>query len=67
MALEIQDVLRERRFLAAFPSWRIFSLSNGAVWRAERDENGEIVVTVRFTLPDLLDRLQEIEGPAEAE
>jgi hypothetical protein len=66
VALDIDDVLRERRFLAASPQWNIFSLKNGAVWRAERDEHGEIVIAVRFTLRELLDRLEEISGPADA-
>ena len=50
MALDMADVMRERRFLAAHPEWNIFSAGHGARWTAERDEDGEIVVAVRFTL-----------------
>jgi hypothetical protein len=41
----------------------IFSAARGARWTAERDEEGEVIVTVRFTLRELLDRLEEIAPP----
>ena len=59
-------MIRERQFLAAHPEWNIFSAGHGARWTAERDEDGEIVIAVRFTLRELLDRLEEID-PSEAD
>jgi hypothetical protein len=67
MALDLEDVIRERRFLAAHLEWDIFSAGHGARWTAERDEHGEIVIAVRFTLRELLDRLEEISVPADAD
>jgi hypothetical protein len=67
MALDIEDVIRERQFLAAHPEWNIFSAGHGARWTAERDEHGEIVIAVRFTLRELLERLEEISGPADSD
>jgi hypothetical protein len=67
MALDIADVIRERRFLAAHPESNIFSAGHGARWTAERDEDGEIVVAVRFTLREPLDRLEDISGPPGAD
>jgi hypothetical protein len=49
------------------PLQRRISAGHGARWTAERDEDGEIVVAVRFTLRELLDRLEDISGPPGAD
>ena len=56
MALPIEQVLREQRFIAAHPQWRIYRL--GDRFSAECAKPNRIVA--KFTLPELLDRLDEI-------
>jgi hypothetical protein len=60
MTLPIDQVIRERRFLAANPEWQIFSQDRGSRFTAECDEPNRVVVAM--SLRELLDRLEEIVG-----
>lgn len=61
MALSADQVIRERRFLAANPEWSIFSQDKGSRFTAERDD--PIHVVVALSLSELLDKLEAITGP----
>jgi hypothetical protein len=58
MPLPIDQVIRERRFLAASPEWSIHSQDRGSRFTAECDEPNRVVVAL--SLRELLDRLEEI-------
>jgi hypothetical protein len=58
MPLPIDQVIRERRFLAANPEWSIHSHDKGGRFVAECDEPNRVVVAL--SLRELLDRLEEI-------
>ena len=58
MALPVDQVIRERRFLAANPQWSIHSQDKGSRFTAECDDPNRVVVAL--SLRQLLDRLEEI-------
>lgn len=60
MGLPLDQVIRERRFLAGHPEWSIFSQDKGSRFTAECDEPNRIVVAL--SLRELLDRLESIVG-----
>jgi hypothetical protein len=60
MSLPIEQVIRERRFLAANPEWSIHSHDRGKRFVAECDDPNHVVVAP--SLRELLDRLEEIAG-----
>jgi hypothetical protein len=63
MALDLADVIRERRFLAANSKWEIRSADHGAVWSAELAEPGRVHLIVCLSHRALLDRLEEVAPP----
>jgi hypothetical protein len=63
MALPVDQVIRERRFLAAHSEWQIFAQDRGSRWTAECDEPNHLVTAL--SLRELLDRLDSIVGDAE--
>ncbi|HWG62440.1 MAG TPA: hypothetical protein VG253_12080 [Streptosporangiaceae bacterium] len=58
MALPLDQVIREQRFLTAHPEWSIFSQDKGSRFTAECTE--PIHVIAALSLRELLDRLDEI-------
>lgn len=58
MSLPVDQVIRERRFLAAHSEWNIFSQGKGSRFTAECAE--PIHVVTALSLRELLDRLEEI-------
>jgi hypothetical protein len=62
MALPVDQVIRERRFLAAHPQWSIRSQDRGSRFVAERDDPDYVVVAM--SLKELLDRLEVIASQA---
>ena len=63
MAIPVDQVVRERRFLAAHCEWQIFAQDRGSRWTAERDEPNHLVVAL--SLRELMDRLEAIVRPDE--
>jgi hypothetical protein len=60
MALPVDQVIRERQFLAGHPEWTIFAHDRGSRFKAECDDPNRVVVAL--SLRELLDRLEEIAG-----
>jgi hypothetical protein len=64
MAIPIDQVIRERRFLAAHSEWNITSLNRGSRFVATRDEPNHTIVAM--SLRELLDRLDKVVGGDES-
>jgi hypothetical protein len=62
MALPVDQVIRERKFLAANPQWTIYSQDKGRRFTAECDDPNYVVVAM--SLKELLDRLETIASQA---
>jgi hypothetical protein len=60
MALPVDQVIRQRRFLAANPEWSIQSQDMGGRFTAQCDDQSRAVVAM--SLRELLDRLEQIAG-----
>jgi hypothetical protein len=62
VGLPVDQVVRERRFLAANPEWQIFSHDRGSRFVAEKGDNGQRHVVVGLSLRELMDKLEDIAG-----
>ena len=59
----VDQVIRERQFLAANPQWQIFSKDRGSRFIAECNDPNRVIVGL--SLRELLDRLEQIVGADE--
>jgi hypothetical protein len=62
MALPIEQLTRQQRFMNSHPAWHIQARNWGQHYLAERHDRHGWYIVAALTLDDLLDRLDQIEA-----
>ena len=60
VAHDLNQVARKDAFLRSHPGSRIYALSHAGPWQADVPEESGSTVLTRYSLPELMDKLDEV-------